>query len=75
MTYTANGRLQTVKDANNNVTSYQYDSQDRLATRIYPDSSTKKFAYDSQGDATTVVEPYITVAATCSPMFCVTAAV
>jgi RHS repeat-associated protein len=35
-TYTANGKLQTVLDAENNLTTFSYDGFDRLATTFYP---------------------------------------
>ena len=37
MTYTGNGQVQTVTDANNHITTYQYDSQDRLTTTTNAD--------------------------------------
>lgn len=40
LTYSANGRLATVKDAENNLTTYVYDGHDRLSQTQYP-SSTK----------------------------------
>ena len=41
MTYTANGQLQTLTNANDYTTTYQYDSQDRLTTIINADSTTR----------------------------------
>ena len=36
LTYTNNGRLQTLKDAENNLTTYEYDGHDRLSKTRYP---------------------------------------
>ena len=49
-TYSANGQQITVKDANNNQTTYIYDGHDRLEKAIYPDSSYEAFAYDLAGN-------------------------
>jgi RHS repeat-associated protein len=40
LTYTSNGKTQTVKDAENNLTTYQYDGHDGLAKTYFP-SATK----------------------------------
>ena len=42
MTYTSNGRLQTLTDAEGNMTTYEYDGFDRLARDLpgsEPDAS------------------------------------
>lgn len=61
MTYTANGKLATLKDANDNLTTYEYDGHDRLAKTRYPlalvpnASSTtdyEGFTYDANGNVT-----------------------
>ena len=36
-TYTANGQVKTVTDAENNRTTYEYDGHDRLSATRYPD--------------------------------------
>ncbi|QMW22469.1 RHS repeat-associated core domain-containing protein [Sandaracinobacteroides saxicola] len=36
LTYTSNGQVATVKDANNNLTTYVYDGFDRLSQTRYP---------------------------------------
>ena len=36
MTYSSNGKLATLKDANNNLTTYEYDGFDRLTKTRYP---------------------------------------
>ena len=36
LTYTGNGALQTLKDAENNLTTYEYDGFDRLSKTRYP---------------------------------------
>lgn len=43
-TFTANGQVQTVKDAQGNLTSYQYDGYDRLFITAYPDPATPGLA-------------------------------
>jgi RHS repeat-associated protein len=40
MTYTNNGRLHTVTDANGNLTTYEYDGVDRVTNTLYPDPAT-----------------------------------
>lgn len=35
-TYTANGKLATIKDGENNLTTYEYDGFDRLSKTRYP---------------------------------------
>ena len=57
MTYTANGRVQTVTDANNHTTTYQYDSQDRLTTVDQRRRHDRRcIAYNSQGNVTKVTD-------------------
>jgi RHS repeat-associated protein len=56
LTYTANGRVQTVVDPNNHTTSYQYDAQDRAVTVTNADNSTVLYGYNSQGNATSVTD-------------------
>jgi RHS repeat-associated protein len=51
-TYTANGRLATVKDGENNLTTYEYDGHDRLGQIRYPldtQGSQASSAYDLDG--------------------------
>ncbi|GIX17125.1 MAG: hypothetical protein KatS3mg119_1311 [Rhodothalassiaceae bacterium] len=64
LTYTANGLLQTVKDAKGNLTTFEYDGFDRLIRRRYPDkwspgissaSDVETFAYDAAGRITSTV--------------------
>ncbi len=50
MTYTSTGRVQTLTDANDHTTTYQYDSQDRLTTTMFPDGTTNLDSYNSQGN-------------------------
>lgn len=38
--YTNNGLVATLRDANNNLTSYQYDGHDRKVQTSYPDPTT-----------------------------------
>lgn len=62
-TYTANGQKATVKDAKNNLTTYQYDGHDRMVKTLFPDKVTagvssaadyEQFAYDANGNVTSV---------------------
>ena len=63
-TYTANGKIATVEDANNNLTSNTYDGLDRLQQTNYPsttkgagvsDSSNyEAYTYDLNGNRVTV---------------------
>ncbi|WP_434129721.1 RHS repeat domain-containing protein [Methylocaldum sp. GT1BB] len=39
-TYTPNGRVATVKDAKNNLTTYQYDGHDRRLKTLFPSKTT-----------------------------------
>ncbi len=61
-TYTFNGKLLTLKDANSNLTTYEYDGHDRLFKTRFPDkangtvSSTtdfEQFGYDNNGNLST----------------------
>ena len=56
MTYTATGRLKTETDANNNMTTYLYDSQDRVTTVQFPNGTTNLYSYNSQGNETKFVD-------------------
>lgn len=58
-TYTANGLLATVKDAKNNLTTYEYDGHDRKFKTRFPNKLTtntssttdfKQYSYDSNGN-------------------------
>lgn len=40
LTYTGNGQVQTLKDAKNNLTTYEYDGFDRLTKLQYPSPTT-----------------------------------
>jgi RHS repeat-associated protein len=63
-TYTSNGKVQTVTDAENNKTTYAYDGHDRLSQTFYP-SATKgagtsnasdyqQLGYDAGGNVTSL---------------------
>jgi RHS repeat-associated protein len=59
-TYTANGQRQTVKDANNNLSTFEYDGFDRLLKLRFPVTSTgaglssttdyEQYGYDAVGN-------------------------
>ncbi|WP_169788046.1 RHS repeat-associated core domain-containing protein [Caldimonas brevitalea] len=60
-TYTDNGLLKTVKDAKNNLTTYEYDGHDRRIKVRYPHPTTvnlssttdfEQFGYDNNGNVT-----------------------
>jgi RHS repeat-associated protein len=48
--YTPDGLLATLTDANSHTTNFAYDGLDRLATTTYPDTSTETVAYDADGN-------------------------
>lgn len=48
-TYTTNGQLYTLKDANNNTTTYAYDGFDRLNKVTYPNTKFETIAYNPTG--------------------------
>src|SRR6185295_149484 len=62
LTYSNNGQLVTLKDAENNLTTYEYDGFDRLSKVRYPNvakgsgtsSSTdyEQLSYDANGNVT-----------------------
>ena len=58
-TYTANGLPATVKDAKNNLTTYEYDGHDRKVKSLFPDKITansssaadfEQYGYDNNGN-------------------------
>jgi RHS repeat-associated protein len=60
-TYTNNSKLDTVKDANNNLSDYTYDGQDRLVQMNFPSKTTpgtasstdyETYTYDANGNLT-----------------------
>lgn len=60
-TYTANGRTETLTDANGNRTTYVYDAHDRLSRTRMPDPATpgtssisdfEQLSYDANGNVT-----------------------
>src|SRR5437773_12299683 len=52
-TYTPDGLLASLTDANGHATSFAYDGFDRLATTTYPLGSTEAFTYDADGNLVT----------------------
>lgn len=48
--YTPNCLKQSLKDANDNSTLYEYDDFDRLYKTVYPDGSYEIFTYDAVGN-------------------------
>lgn len=50
--YTSNGLQKSIKDANGNITTYEYDNFDRLYKITYPDSSYESFTYNNAGNLT-----------------------
>jgi RHS repeat-associated protein len=47
------GLLSTIKDANNNTTTLEYDAYARLEYRRYPDASFNNYTYDGNGNMET----------------------
>ncbi|MBK7750804.1 MAG: RHS repeat protein [Candidatus Obscuribacter sp.] len=55
-TYTNNGLLKTIKDANNNVTQFAYDGLDRPSVTTFADSTTSQVtSYDGNSNVLTAV--------------------
>jgi RHS repeat-associated protein len=55
--YDKSQNLLSIKDAKNNVTSYQYDDLDQLVLTTYPDNTTLHQSYDADGDLVGKVNP------------------
>lgn len=51
--YTPDGRLASLTDANNHATAFAYDGFDRLATTTYPLGSTESLTYDADNNVLT----------------------
>jgi YD repeat-containing protein len=51
--YTPDGLIASLTDANGNTTSFTPDGFDRLATTSYPDGSTENLTYDSDSNVLT----------------------
>jgi RHS repeat-associated protein len=54
--YDLNGNLQSLKDANQHTTSYQYDNLNRRAHRILPLSQIEDYSYDVLGRLKTKID-------------------
>ncbi len=54
-TYSNNGLLTTIKDANDNVTAFEYDGFDRLKKRTFEDDTTEQFTRDKNGNVLTKI--------------------
>lgn len=52
-TYDANGNLTTLKNANNAMTTFEYDGMSRLVTEIDPLGNTWRYTYDDGGNRQT----------------------
>jgi RHS repeat-associated protein len=52
-TYTPDGLLASLTDANSHATGFAYDGFDRLATTTYPLGSTETLTYDADGNVLT----------------------
>ena len=51
--YTPDGLIASLTDANNNTTTFSPDGLDRLATTTYPGGSTETLSYDADGNVLT----------------------
>lgn len=51
-TYSLNGQVKTLTDANSNVTTYDYDLYDRSERITYPGGSYESVGYDAAGNVT-----------------------
>lgn len=61
-TYTLTGKRATTTDANNNITSFSYDSADRLSFSIDATGRTTRYGYDSLGRQISISNPAIQAA-------------
>jgi len=52
-TWTGDGQLGSLADANGNTTTFAYDGFDRLSTTTYPGGTTEAFTYDADGNILT----------------------
>lgn len=52
-TYTANGQVASLSDANANTTSFSYDGFDRLSSTTWPGGSTEVLTYDADNNVLT----------------------
>lgn len=50
--FTANGKRESLTDANGNMTTYEYDDFDRLSKMTFPDSSFMTYTYDAKNHLT-----------------------
>ena len=63
-TYSLNGKQKTVKDANGNLTTYEYDGLDRMSKMLFPIATTgagtssttdyEQYGYDTVGNRTSL---------------------
>jgi RHS repeat-associated protein len=52
LTYSNNGLVTSLKDANNNLTTYQYDGHDRLSKTTYPSTDYEQLTYENTSSNT-----------------------
>lgn len=52
-TYTNNGQLETLKDGNDNTTTFTYDGFDRMTRTTFPDTSYEELTLDAAGNVLT----------------------
>ena len=60
LSYTESGQRKTVSDARG-ITSYDYDSRNRLNSRTDPDGSVINYGYDETGNRSTISTPFGTI--------------
>lgn len=51
-TYSSGGKIATIKDARNNVTTFGYDAKNRLNKLTYPDATYEEWTFDNNGNTT-----------------------
>lgn len=51
-TYVGGGKIATIKDARNNVTTFGYDAHNRLNKLTYPDTTYEEWTMDNNGNVT-----------------------
>jgi len=56
-TYDAADNLKTITDAENKVTTFDYDDRNRKTSKTYPDDKVMSYSYDANGNVKTIDYP------------------